>query len=291
MTSSTALLLGHRGARGEYIENSQYGFERIQDFYLANLSPTVAKDTLLVPKIFDKPHELDTFYVQRQLIGVEFDVQLTADAVLVVTHDDTLERFYQQQERIDQLTYTELMRRTRHILPIIRLQDLLPLLVGYERIELEIKTHARSALASIVQALVDTLCAPTNAHYVKQLPITLTSFDVHLHSYLQNCTALSCHSRGLLIDKYTLTMTTGFDVANKQKSIQGVSANINLAQRLGCQHISFHHSILTPKAVTHCQRHGLTTSAWTVNSAQRIDYLASIGVNFIITDYPCKFST
>ena len=56
------LLLGHRGARGEALENTFSGFQ-----YSQNLK-------------------------SRGLAGVEFDIQLNADGHLIVFHDDDLER-------------------------------------------------------------------------------------------------------------------------------------------------------------------------------------------------------
>ncbi len=69
--------MGHRGARGEALENTFSGFEHAQ--------------------------RLNT----QGLAGVEFDVQLSADGHLMVFHDDTLQRMCGQQARVDQLTANE----------------------------------------------------------------------------------------------------------------------------------------------------------------------------------------
>ncbi|WP_230657741.1 glycerophosphodiester phosphodiesterase [Psychrobacter sp. I-STPA10] len=256
----TVRLLGHRGARGEFIENSEYGFKNLQQFYLNTLSNHCTH-------LNNKP--------QRQLVGIEFDVQLTSDGVLVVVHDETLERFYRLQAHINELSYIEIKKLTQPILPIIRLQDLLPLLSKYPRIELEIKTHSRSQPQKIVDALIKTFASIKNNDNdidLRHLPITLTSFDENLHVCLQRHTALASFARGLLIEKFD----------NPEK--------INLAKRLGCGHLGLYYAAITPKIIASCKKAHMTTSAWTVNEAQHIDYLASIGVDFIITDYPCLYS-
>ena len=257
----SVLLLGHRGARGEFIENSQHGFQKVQQFYLKSLQTTHT-----TAHLGNKAN--------RRLIGIEFDVQLTADDQLVVVHDDTLERFYQLQARIDELSYAQITKLTHTNLPIMRLQELLPLLLSYQRIELEIKTHSRSQPQKIVKALLNTFeSLKSKGIDPYQLPITLTSFDQSLHTCLQRSSHFTAFCRGLLIEENE----------NPDK--------INLAQRLGCHHLGMHHAIITAELITRCKQAQVTTSAWTVNDAKKIDYLASIGVDFIITDYPCLYSS
>ena len=72
--------MGHRGARGEAVENTVAGFKLAQNLQTSGLA------------------------------GVEFDVQLTADGHLMVFHDDNLQRMCAQQSRIDQLSLAEIER-------------------------------------------------------------------------------------------------------------------------------------------------------------------------------------
>ncbi|MGP4717290.1 glycerophosphodiester phosphodiesterase [Psychrobacter sp. T6-6] len=158
-------LLGHRGARGESLENTFSGFE-----YSQNLKT-------------------------KGLAGVEFDIQLNADGHLIVFHDDDLERMCGQQSRVDQLGLTEIQCRLQFGQPIMTLANIAPVLSGFSVIELEIKTHNRTNYAVLVEALARELINTTFAN----LPIVLTSFDMELHNRLQRHKLLSHVPRGLLI--------------------------------------------------------------------------------------------
>lgn len=159
------LLLGHRGARGEALENTLSGFEHVQDLQASGLA------------------------------GVEFDVQLSADGQLVIFHDDNLERMCAQQSQIEQLSLTEIQRHVQFGHQIITLASIAPVLYGFTYIELEIKTHNRTDYGKLIKALQrDLIDSP-----LASLPIVLTSFDDELHTRLQ-CSKLLAHiPRGLLI--------------------------------------------------------------------------------------------
>ena len=158
-------LLGHRGARGEALENTAAGFEHSQSL---------------------KAHGL---------AGVEFDIQLSRDGHLMVFHDDDLARMCGQQSRIDQLGMTELQCHLQFGHPIKTLADISPLLIGYSTIELEVKTHNRTNFALLVEALARALIDTS----FTSLPVVLTSFDTELHIRLQRHKRLSLIPRGLLI--------------------------------------------------------------------------------------------
>ncbi|WP_420229015.1 glycerophosphodiester phosphodiesterase [Psychrobacter sp. ER1] len=159
------LLLGHRGARGEALENTFSGFQ-----YSQNLK-------------------------SRGLAGVEFDIQLNADGHLIVFHDDDLERMCGRQSRIDQLKLTEIQCQLQFGQPIMTLASMAPALNGFNVIELEIKTHSRTNYAVLIAALQQAFINTPLA----SLPVVLTSFDVELHNRLQCHKLLSHIPRGLLI--------------------------------------------------------------------------------------------
>ncbi|MDN3502799.1 MULTISPECIES: glycerophosphodiester phosphodiesterase [unclassified Psychrobacter] len=159
------LLLGHRGARGEALENTFSGFQ-----YAQNLK-------------------------SKGLSGVEFDIQLNTDGHLLVFHDDDLQRMCGRQSRVDQLTLTEIQCQRQFGQPIMTLASIAPALSGFDVIELEIKTHNRTNYAVLVEALDRALINTSLA----SLPMVLTSFDVALHHRLQRHKRLSHMPRGLLI--------------------------------------------------------------------------------------------
>ena len=211
-------------------------------------------------------------------MGIEFDVQLTQDGKLVVFHDDTMLRLFSKQSRIDQCTAAKIQRLSGGA--IMLLEDMPEVLVGYRHIELEIKTHNRTNYSRLLQALKQCLSQST----FKQLPITLTSFDVQLHYYLQVDCLLSTFNRGLLVEPISsqsnpALMSTG----------QLLSHTIDTALRLQCEAVGLYYLLFNESFVTQCRRYGLSTTAWTVNDTDYAKYLIKLGVNYLITDYPSVF--
>ncbi len=250
-TTYSTFLLGHRGARGERLENSREGF-----IYTHRLS----------------------HHSQDRLVGIEFDVQLTQDGKLVVFHDDTMLRLFSRQSRIDQCTAAEIQCLSGGA--IMLLEEMPEVLVGYRHIELEIKTHNRTNYSRLLQALKQCLSQST----FKQLPITLTSFDVQLLDYLQADCLLSTFKRGLLVEPISsqsnpALMSTG----------QLLSHTIDTALRLQCEAVGLYYLLFNESFVKQCRRYGLSTTAWTVNDTDYAKYLIKLGVNYLITDYPSVF--
>ena len=239
------LLLGHRGARGEALENTLAGFELAQNLQTAGL------------------------------VGVEFDVQLSADGRLMVFHDDNLQRLCGQQSRIDQLSLVEIQRcsqldnkQSGH--KITPLADIAPALEGFDYIELEIKTHERTDYRKLIKALMIELVDSPLA----RLPIVLTSFDVELHAGLQRNKLLQDIPRGLLIRTPETLLTA-----------------TNTALQLGCVQLGIHYPLLNQAVIAHCHRYHLPVSAWTVNDGDTMENLIAWQVDTIITDYPTYFLT
>ncbi len=61
---------------------------------------------------------------------------------------------------------------------------------------------------------------------------------------------------------------------------------IATAQQLDCQLIAPHHSLLNKTLIDTAHQQGLMVSTWTVNDAQRMQDLAAMGLDSLITDYP-----
>lgn len=149
---TSSYLLGHRGARGERLENTELGFAYAQQ--LAGLD------------------------------GIEFDIQMTQSGEFVVVHDADLSRLTQQSGLISQLslqalasfTQTDMVRATQSFeyfsqQPFFALTALPPYLAGYRHIEFEIKTHQASNPALLVANLLKVISAPP----WQSLPITFTA--------------------------------------------------------------------------------------------------------------------
>lgn len=265
-------LLGHRGARADYLENSKLGFAHAHTL---------------------RPH----------LNGVEFDVQLTADNQLVVVHDEQLQRLAHSQRFIYQSTLAELQTMLQSDWgkfepsqnanfpasflgqPILTLAELLPYLQGYEHIEFEVKTHFASDYQALAQAVFTVLKHPD----WQALNLTVTSFDtaflVAWQNLTQNLNNLSAKS-GLLLQP---TTTLASEIAFFPLKSEQIYAVCNVACELGCSQIGVYFALITPELVQIAKRFNLNVTAWTVNEVAIAKKLLGYGVTTIITDFPNEF--
>ena len=269
-------LLGHRAARAERLENCQDGFAYVKQL---------------------QKHG-------KQLDGVEFDVQMTADGKFVVVHDETLNRLARQQSWIADKTWAELdaivqsdygrfsqrfeLGFLKHHL--LLLNDLPPYLQHFRHIELEIKTHAKTQPASLVKNLLRLL----SQEIWQALPITLTSFDTDILYQIHNQQQfLTFHfPTGLLLEpKSTMASQIAFlptpDAAGKNLILQ----TFNRACALGCSQVGIYFALITPALLEIAKIYGLTVTAWTVNEVDVAKRLIEMGVDCVITDYPTQFLT
>lgn len=284
--NQTYYLLGHRAARAEMLENCQDGFAYVQQLQKQG----------------------------KQLDGVEFDVQMTADGKFVVVHDETLNRLTGQQSWIADKTWAELdaivqsdygrfsqrfeLGFLKH--HILLLDDLPPYLQHFRHIELEIKTHAKTQPAVLVKNLLRLL----SQEIWQDLPITLTSFDTDILYQIQNQQQfLTFHfPTGLLLEpktlepktlepKTTLASQIAFlptpDAAGKHLILQ----TFNRACALGCRQVGIYYALITPTLLEIAKIYGLTVTAWTVNEVDVAKRLIKMGVDCVITDYPTQFLT
>lgn len=274
--NQTYYLLGHRAARAERLENCQDGFAYVKQL---------------------QKHG-------KQLDGVEFDVQMTADGKFVVVHDETLNRLARQQSWIADKTWAELdaivqsdygrfsqrfeLGFLKHHL--LLLNDLPPYLQHFRHIELEIKTHAKTQPASLVKNLLRLL----SQEIWQALPITLTSFDTDILYQIHNQQQfLTFHfPTGLLLEpKSTMASQIAFlptpDAAGKNLILQ----TFNRACALGCSQVGIYFALITPALLEIAKIYGLTVTAWTVNEVDVAKRLIEMGVDCVITDYPTQFLT
>lgn len=265
---TSSYLLGHRGARGERLENTELGFAYAQQ--LAGLD------------------------------GIEFDIQMTQSGEFVVVHDADLSRLTQQSGLISQLllqalasfTQTDVVRATQSFeyfsqQPFFALTALPPYLAGYRHIEFEIKTHQASNPALLVANLLKVISAPP----WQSLPITFTSFDtdVLLQLQLQQHNATRFPT-GLLIEPHaSLATQIAFMPSPDKSNTVGdrlIYDTFNQACVLGCRQVGIYFPLITPRLMTIAQRFGLAVTAWTVNEVAIATQLYEMGVTTVITDYP-----
>jgi len=214
-------VIGHRGAAGLALENTLTAFKKALE------------------------------------VGVdiaEFDVQVTADGIPVLLHDETLERIAGVHINVRNTSFSKLKNIT---LPngekLATLEELLALDSGKLPLFIEVK-HAKDT-----NKVLEVIAREKATDYVA---------------------VISFHEEALRIAKKKLpTIPRGLIYATPP-------GKIIEARRLGCQIVLPRYTLATEKAVAFAHRLGLKVVAWTVNDTLTATRLVKRGVDAIASDYP-----
>ncbi|MDE2988210.1 MAG: glycerophosphodiester phosphodiesterase family protein [Chloroflexota bacterium] len=229
MSHDTPLVIAHRATMGHAPENTLMGIRQALDM---------------------------------RCDGVEVDVQLSADGVPVLFHDDELQRTTNATGPLADRTYAELQRlEAGEGEPVPSLRDALQLVDGQMLFvaELKISPHADvPALCDAVLAEIDRAGA---------LPwIWLWSFD--------SDTVIELSHRaphGRRIAHLCVAPTPDIWQIAAENRLDG---------------ISMHGSGLTASNVAACRTHDMAAFVWTVNERADIRHCIELGVTGIVGDYP-----
>ncbi len=208
---------------------------------------------------------------QTSVDGVELDVQVTADGVVVVRHDYDLERTTDGKGYVWDRTWDELSRlNAAHgwpggypPTPVPRLEEVLPVIPKHMLVNIEIKSE-RWFSTGVERKVVAMVRELGMVH--RTLISSFNPFCLLRVRYLEPKLPLGLNwwDEGVpwLLRKPRL---------------------LNLL-RPDCLHPSV--DMVTPEVVEWAHRHGVRVNVWTVNNQPLIGYLRSIGVDGIITDFP-----
>lgn len=202
-----------------------------------------------------------------RVFALELDIHVSKDQQLIVIHDDNLERtttgvgLVKEQHAADlaALNACIYFKDWPHHDGVPLLKDVLALVSHFVHLQLEVKVKDAEDYA-IVGRELDKLW-PQFTHRM-----VTTSFNTDYLAYMQR--HYPHIQRGLLVE----SDFTGNIIAT--------------AQQLNCQLIAPHHSLLHKTLIDTAHQQGLIVSTWTVNEAQRMQDLAAMGLDSLITDYP-----
>ncbi len=204
--------------------------------------------------------------------GIEFDVRLSADGVVVVSHDATLARFGGSSLPVSRQTLSEL----RMTYPVPTLAEVLD---GYRQVELliEVKPHGGPVWTSrLLTAIYRQIRQPAVRERVQLLcfnPGVLRAAHAAMPRLrlVRNCTAIPRDSAGSL-------GSTGSTA--KSKSAAWMAAHAY------CYALDPDFSAWTPALVAMAKKHGLRTSAYTINRLPELRRMAALKLDAIITNRP-----
>lgn len=197
---------------------------------------------------------------ENKLYGSEFDVQLTADGVVVVNHDDTIQGFTIGKTNYDNLKGLQL--KNGEILPT--LADYLQAGKKQAGIQLilEIKPHKTKELEDQI--------AETTVKMVKEYglekQVEYISFSMNICEQLTKLTPNSAIA-------YLKS-----DVAPKELKAKGING------------IDYHYKAIEkhPEWVNEAHELDMKVNVWTVNSLKDIQKMIDLKVDYITTDQPLE---
>lgn len=217
---------------------------------------------------------------------LEMDIHSTKDGVLVVIHDDTIDRTTDGSGRVQDYTFEELQQFD----------------AGYDWPTLEEEAERTDrpyrgqgitipALEEVLAAFPESLMT---IEIKQQEPSIVEPFCEMLRAYEMTAAVIvaSFHPETMLEFREACpeVMTSGFEDevraffnANLTNRLDGFEPTVFVFQvpeyfgRL---------QVITPKFVTNAQALGISVQVWTPNSEEDIQRMIDAGVDGIITDYP-----
>jgi len=201
---------------------------------------------------------------------VELDLHLSADHQLMVIHDPTLKRTTGRRGKVAQRQAADLMQLDARFglpswpdaCPIPSLEQLFSTFTQLEHYQLEVKSGSVRQSRIVLQAVEELV-----ARYRLQDKVVVTSSSRTLLKYAK-ASAFSLPTG--LVEEY------------------GLLDPIKAAQRYGCRYLILNWKLCTAQRIQQAQQAGLHVSVWTVNEEQRMQKLAAMGVDSLITDYPLR---
>ena len=202
--------------------------------------------------------------------GVEVDLRLSADGVLVLSHDATLRRLAGSPLTVASSSWTDLRAAAeRGGVALARAEELL-LAVHGRPVVLELKKPPPGLVPATARALVCCLGALRAAGL--PLAVTVSSFSPALVQAVRDAApaglALRTALLGDVVDRPSRLLREVLDAGHDE-------VHPNLAALLA-----------EPSAVETAHAVGVTVVPWTVNRGRALRRLAALGVDAVITDVP-----
>jgi glycerophosphoryl diester phosphodiesterase len=202
--------------------------------------------------------------------GVEVDLRLSADGVLVVCHDPTLRRIAGSGLTVATSTWEELRTMSARVgVPLTRVEDVLAVLAG-RPVVLEVKRPLPGAVPPTVAALVQVLGALHGS--ALPLDVTVSSFSPAVVLAVRETAPAELGLRTALLgdvrDRPTRLLRHALDAGHDQVHPQVAAL------------------LTEPAAVERAHALGVGVVPWTVNRGRALRRVAALGVDGIITDVP-----
>lgn len=230
------MVIAHRGFSGRYPENTLRSFQ----------------EALNLP-----------------VDAIELDVRRTKDGVLIVIHDETVDRTTDGKGRVRDMTWSEIQKLDAGFWKgskfagerIPKLKEALELINGQKVVFLEIKEP------DTTEQIVETLRQIDALSWVK-----IGSFHPQ---------AIATAKK--LAPEISSSLIGGAKVgANDEAFVNFVKE----ALQCGANSITVNYPALTPGRIHYCHQRCLFVGTWTVNNAKLAEQMVAMGVDAVASDYP-----
>jgi len=186
--------------------------------------------------------------------GIELDVHLSADNQVMVIHDETIDRTTNGSGKVNDLTSSELKK---HKIPI--LEEVIELVNKKCWINIEIKDKkATPFVLSIIENSIEELGWNYNLFQISSFDWTVLEAIAQLNPSIQ---------LGVLTEKST-------------------SEAFEFAKKINAFSINPFFELIDQETVALWQQNGFKVFPWTVNQEEDINFVKSLHVNGIISDFP-----
>jgi len=207
---------------------------------------------------------------------VECDIRLTKDNQPVVIHDAQLLRLAKKINRVSQLTLKEIkemkIRGSETIPTLAEVLEVIDNQVGL-KIELKVKGAAPAVIEVLRQNKINLTNVIISSNHPSEIR-AVEEFEPAIETALTFRSA-NVFNIWLILDFLALL----FLPLTKYYIFWVV-------RQAHADYLDINYRLLDKKKVDYFQRHGIKVCAWTVDSQKKIDYLKSLGIDGIVTNYP-----
>jgi len=205
---------------------------------------------------------------------IEIDIQRTQDSVIVVLHDQTIDRTTNGQGRAIDLTFEQILQydivdNEGNVHKIPTLEQVIQTVNGQAKLLIEIK-HGHDFYPNIERQVIELL----RAHDAVEWAIIHTFHNDVLRKLREHCMEIELHK--LFVGRIPFT-----NIIFGKRFI-----NLNNPLFETVTEFSSHHRFANRALVRRIHRHGKKLNVWTPKNDRRIERLINRGVDGIITDNP-----
>ena len=214
--------------------------------------------------------------IEDEFYYIETDVQLTADNIPVIIHDDTVDRTSNGKGKVSEKTLSDIKKLDfgSWFSPKFKGQKILTLselLKNYNNkihLVLELKSQ-QSELCKLIAALIEN----ENWDEIAGNPMTqipgLTIISFHLEQILRSIELMPVVRHGWLVGELTDT-------------------DIDIASKLGIQGIFPNAKLVSEHSISYAKEKGLFVAVWGIQNAEEVVMLKKFGVSAVTSDWPDK---